>query len=402
MYGLVADRLKFDPASHEAETSGRAEVSLQGGVALRAAGFKFGGTGRLLQSQGPATFAGPGWGGLAGGARCSLEKDTIELTGGTSVSWRGSGAGCRAVVDPARAAPPVRPQGGHDRVPRRPHRPAGPDAGAHGARRAPALRARGRAPRGDARAARCASTGCSTTAATWTRPPGTTVIESLPAGRYRLTAEPGGRRPAGFRSSGPTAPRGGATSPRGASSARGREPRGSGWRARASRAPATSRRTRIPAAWPPTGCGSSSTRGRPRRSWRPIASASRPATSGPTGANCSSRSQRGRSSCAPRRGSAWRWERPAPRSWCDRLEGAEGGNVVARGQVTGALERAGGAGEDRHPGAVRGRLRDRIRRRGAPDPGRRRPALAGGPSGPCRPARVRPRRRRRHRRGRAS
>ncbi len=27
VYGLVADRLKFDPTSHEAETSGRAEVS---------------------------------------------------------------------------------------------------------------------------------------------------------------------------------------------------------------------------------------------------------------------------------------------------------------------------------------------------------------------------------------
>ena len=91
-YGLVADRLRFDPASHEAETSGRAEVSLQGGIALRAAGFKFGGKDRLLESQGPATFAGPGWGGLAGGARCSLEKDTLELTGGTSVTWRGSGA----------------------------------------------------------------------------------------------------------------------------------------------------------------------------------------------------------------------------------------------------------------------------------------------------------------------
>ncbi len=90
-YGLVADRLRFNPVTHEAETSGRAEVSLQGGVVLRAAGFKLGGRERLLESRGPATFAGPGWGGLAGSALCSLANDTIELAGGVSVTWRGSG-----------------------------------------------------------------------------------------------------------------------------------------------------------------------------------------------------------------------------------------------------------------------------------------------------------------------
>ncbi len=86
-YGLVADRLRFDPAKHEAQTVGRAAVSLKGGVTLQAPGFTLGGSDRLLQSNGPATFAGPGWGGLAGGARASLQDDTMELVHSVSVTW---------------------------------------------------------------------------------------------------------------------------------------------------------------------------------------------------------------------------------------------------------------------------------------------------------------------------
>jgi lipopolysaccharide export system protein LptA len=87
-YGLLADGLRFNPEKHEAQTIGNAEVSLQGGVALRASGFTLGGPERVLQSNGPVTFAGPGWGGLAGGTRSSLEKNTMELVGGISVTWR--------------------------------------------------------------------------------------------------------------------------------------------------------------------------------------------------------------------------------------------------------------------------------------------------------------------------
>ncbi|MGD1146340.1 MAG: hypothetical protein ABR961_00140 [Thermoanaerobaculaceae bacterium] len=89
-YGLVSETLRFDPIKHEAETGGEAEVSLQGGVALRAGGFTLGGPERLIQSRGPATFAGPGWGGLAGGTVCSLGKNTLELFGGVSLIWRGA------------------------------------------------------------------------------------------------------------------------------------------------------------------------------------------------------------------------------------------------------------------------------------------------------------------------
>jgi len=92
-YGLVADRLRFDPAKHEGQTIGRAAVSLKGGVTLLAPGFAFGGSDRLLLTKGPVTFAGPGWGGLAGGARANLKDDTMELFDSVSVNWHQGGGG---------------------------------------------------------------------------------------------------------------------------------------------------------------------------------------------------------------------------------------------------------------------------------------------------------------------
>jgi lipopolysaccharide export system protein LptA len=86
-YGLVADGLRYNPAKHEAQTVGHAELSLQRGVAMRASGFTLGGPGRQLESAGPVTFAGPGWGGLAGGTRSSLDRNTMELFGGVTVTW---------------------------------------------------------------------------------------------------------------------------------------------------------------------------------------------------------------------------------------------------------------------------------------------------------------------------
>ncbi len=90
-YGLTADGLRYNPATHEARTIGGAELSLQRGVALRASGFTLGGPGRTVESTGPVSFAGPGWGGLAGGTSASLAKDTVALSGGVSVTWRPSG-----------------------------------------------------------------------------------------------------------------------------------------------------------------------------------------------------------------------------------------------------------------------------------------------------------------------
>ena len=346
-YGLVADRLKFDPTSHEAETSGRAEVSLQGGIALRAAGFKFGGKERVLQSQGPATFAGPGWGGLAGGARCSLEKDTIELTGGTSVSWRGSGTAGepswillapRLLYD--RKVATIAFNDGltvlRGRMRARTARAELQLSGPEGELRAATLG-------GPVRLDGVLDDGSNVEATA-----GTTVIESLPAGRYRLTAEPAAET--------------GWVSVKWAD-------RTAGWRDFT--------------AWRLVGEGS-------RTEWewlegQGLACASDLAKDSDPRRLAADRMRlvfdHGQASAVvateavrietgdewaeggelqfalatrtfvlrPAAGKRVALGAPGSRSWCDRLEGAEGGDVVARGQVTGTLERAGERGKETTP-----------------------------------------------------
>jgi lipopolysaccharide export system protein LptA len=85
-FGLLSDGLRFDPTRHGGQTVGDAKLSLKGGVAVRASGFTLDGRDRLLQSNGAVSFAGPGWGGLAGGTQSSFEKNTTELFGGVSVT----------------------------------------------------------------------------------------------------------------------------------------------------------------------------------------------------------------------------------------------------------------------------------------------------------------------------
>ncbi len=346
-YGLVADRLRFDPTSHEAETSGRAEVSLQGGIALRAAGFKFGGKDRVLLSQGPATFAGPGWGGLAGGARCSLERDTIELTGGTSVSWRGSGP----AGEPSWIL--LAPRLLYDRK----VATIAFDDGLtvlRGRMRARTARAELQlsGPEGELRAATLGGPvrldGVLDDGSNVEATAGTTVIESLPAGRYRLTAEPAAET--------------GWVSVKWAD-------RTAGWRDFT--------------AWRLVGEGS-------RTEWewlegQGLACASDLAKDSDPRRLAADRMRlvfdHGQASAVvatdavrvetgdewaeggelqfalatrtfvlrPAAGKRVALGAPGSRSWCDRLEGAEGGDVVARGQVTGTLERAGGRGKETTP-----------------------------------------------------
>lgn len=346
-YGLVADRLRFDPTSHEAETSGRAEVSLQGGIALRAAGFKFGGKERVLQSQGPATFAGPGWGGLAGGARCSLEKDTIELTGGTSVSWRGSGT----AGEPSWIL--LAPRLLYDRK----VATIAFDDGLtvlRGRMRARTARAELQlsGPEGELRAATLGGPvrldGVLDDGSNVEATAGTTVIESLPAGRYRLTAEPADET--------------GWVSVKWAD-------RTAGWRDFT--------------AWRLVGEGS-------RTEWewlegQGLACASDLAKDSDPRRLAADRMRlvfdHGQASAVvateavrvetgdewaeggelqfalatrtfvlrPAAGKRVALGAPGSHSWCDRLEGAEGGDVVARGQVTGTLERAGERGKETTP-----------------------------------------------------
>jgi lipopolysaccharide export system protein LptA len=347
VYGLVADRLKFDPTSHEAETSGRAEVSLQGGIALRAAGFKFGGKERLLESQGPATFAGPGWGGLAGGVRCSLDKDTLELTDGTSVSWRGSGTG----AEPALIL--LAPRLLYNRnvatiefndgltVLRGRMRVRTAQAG---------FQLSG--PEGELRSATLGGPvyldGVLDDGSNVDAIAGTTVIESLPEGRYRLTAEPAAET--------------GWVSVKWAD-------RAVGWRDfTAWRLVGEGSRT----AWEwlegqGLACANDLAKGSdPRRlaadrmrlvfdHGQASAVVATEAVRIETGDEWAEGGELQFALATrtfvlrPAAGQRVALGAPGSRSWCDRLEGAEGGDVVARGQVTGTLERAGILGENTRP-----------------------------------------------------
>jgi lipopolysaccharide export system protein LptA len=89
-YGLVGERGRFNQARREAEISGGAQLSLKAGIAVRAGAFRLHGPDRILESIGPVTFAGMGWGGVAGKSRVSLTTDVIELLDGVTVTARQS------------------------------------------------------------------------------------------------------------------------------------------------------------------------------------------------------------------------------------------------------------------------------------------------------------------------
>lgn len=110
-YGLVAEKARFNPTAQEATATGAAQLSLQGGVAVRAEGFSIHGPERMVESMGAVSFAGPGWGGVAGGMTAQLSNDTLDLVGGVSVSQRGAAGAEGAVVLLAPRVHFVRSQG---------------------------------------------------------------------------------------------------------------------------------------------------------------------------------------------------------------------------------------------------------------------------------------------------
>lgn len=97
-YGLIAERARVRAGHHEARVTGAAQLSLKGGLAVRAEGFAFHGGDRILESEGVVAFAAPGWGGMAGGLSASLANDTMDLVGGVSVALRGNREGEPATV----------------------------------------------------------------------------------------------------------------------------------------------------------------------------------------------------------------------------------------------------------------------------------------------------------------
>lgn len=87
-YGLTAERGRFHIVHKEAHTVGETLLSLRGGIAARAAGFTYDGTALELRSEGPVALAGQGWGGVAEEARALVRDDVLELAGGVSLSFR--------------------------------------------------------------------------------------------------------------------------------------------------------------------------------------------------------------------------------------------------------------------------------------------------------------------------
>jgi len=90
-YGLTADKGRFHVGQKEARTVGETLLSLRGGIAVRGAGFVYRGNELRLESEGPVALAGPGWAGVADSARAQLKDDILELSGGVSLGLRRKG-----------------------------------------------------------------------------------------------------------------------------------------------------------------------------------------------------------------------------------------------------------------------------------------------------------------------
>lgn len=84
-YGLVADRARLNPTKNEAVLQGEPQINFGNGIVARAEGFTLTGVERRLASSGTATFAGPGWGGVAGQITSVFESDEVRLENGVTV-----------------------------------------------------------------------------------------------------------------------------------------------------------------------------------------------------------------------------------------------------------------------------------------------------------------------------
>lgn len=84
-YGLSSSKVRFHPRSGEALVEGDPLLSLGHGVAARGQAFTLEGGEQKLRSRGPVSFAGVGWGGLAGSLLGLLSEDAVVLGDGVSV-----------------------------------------------------------------------------------------------------------------------------------------------------------------------------------------------------------------------------------------------------------------------------------------------------------------------------
>ena len=88
-YGLLAETARLHRGKNQAVVSGEPQLTLGGGVVARASGFTLAGVERRLQSLGNVSFAGRGWGGVAGSLASSLSEDLVILDDGVSVVVEG-------------------------------------------------------------------------------------------------------------------------------------------------------------------------------------------------------------------------------------------------------------------------------------------------------------------------
>ncbi|MGQ9835661.1 MAG: LptA/OstA family protein [Thermoanaerobaculaceae bacterium] len=84
-YGLMAERARLNPTKNEAVLQGEPQINFGNGIVARAQAFTLTGVERRLSSSGTTTFAGPGWGGVAGQIISVLESDEVRLANGVSV-----------------------------------------------------------------------------------------------------------------------------------------------------------------------------------------------------------------------------------------------------------------------------------------------------------------------------
>lgn len=90
-YGLVAASARLHQARSEAIVEGNPQLSLGAGVVARAERFVVAGAERRLTSHGPVSFAGPGWGGVAGILEGPLNEGTVSLSKGVTLVVRAQG-----------------------------------------------------------------------------------------------------------------------------------------------------------------------------------------------------------------------------------------------------------------------------------------------------------------------
>ncbi|MGC8915548.1 MAG: LptA/OstA family protein [Thermoanaerobaculum sp.] len=84
-YGLLAAKARFHQRTNQAVAEGDPTLSLGHGIVARARAFALEASQQQLRSQGRVSFAGPGWGGLAGRLVSFLGDDLVTLSGGVSL-----------------------------------------------------------------------------------------------------------------------------------------------------------------------------------------------------------------------------------------------------------------------------------------------------------------------------